>query len=54
MGHDNNRSLNRNKQYKEKIGHDNNTLWDQILANQSIKSIKIGNIDSNYMKRYCF
>jgi len=26
---------------------------DQIIANQSTKSIKINNIDSNYMKRYC-
>ena len=28
--------------------------WDQIIANKSTKSIKISNIDSNYMKRYYF
>jgi len=27
---------------------------NQIIANQSTKSIKISNIDSNYMKKYCF
>ena len=27
---------------------------DRIIANQSTKSIKIINIDSNYMKRYYF
>ena len=27
---------------------------DQIIANHNTKSIKISNIDSNYMKRYCF
>jgi len=26
---------------------------DQIIANKSTKSIKISNINSNYMKRYC-
>jgi len=27
---------------------------DHIIANHNTKSIKISNIDSNYMKRYCF
>jgi len=27
---------------------------DQLIANQSTKSIKISNINSNYMKRYYF
>jgi len=27
---------------------------DQIISNQSTKSIKISNIDSNYMNKYCF
>ena len=40
-----NLSLNCNEQYKEGIGHDSNTLWE---ANQSTKSNKIGNIDSNH------
>ena len=39
-----NPSLNCNEKYKQEIGHDSNTLRE---SNQSTKSIKIDNIDSN-------